>query len=72
MTVAGDEFGATAIRNRCQRATRHMERIVSFKDIPRPFQALGAQWSGLAPDGSPLIMRDVGNREIYALDVQWP
>ena len=31
-----------------------------------------AGWSGLTPDGSPLIMRDVGNREIYALDIQWP
>jgi eukaryotic-like serine/threonine-protein kinase len=53
-------------------ALRRSERVLSLKGIPRPVLALGAQWSGLAPDNSPLIMRDVGNREIYALDMQWP
>jgi eukaryotic-like serine/threonine-protein kinase len=52
--------------------TRRTERVLSLKGIARPFLALGAQWSGLAPDNSPLIMRDVGNREIYALNMQWP
>jgi eukaryotic-like serine/threonine-protein kinase len=52
--------------------TRRAERIISLKEIARPFLGLGAQWSGLAPDNSPLIMRDVGNREIYALDMDWP
>jgi Tol biopolymer transport system component/DNA-binding winged helix-turn-helix (wHTH) protein len=27
-------------------------------------------WTGVAPDGSPLILRDVGIEEIYALDLQ--
>jgi len=52
--------------------TRRPERVLSLKGIPRPVLPLGAQWSGLAPDNSPLIMRDVGNREIYALHMQWP
>jgi DNA-binding winged helix-turn-helix (wHTH) protein/Tol biopolymer transport system component len=29
-------------------------------------------WSGLAPDDSPIVLRDVGIQEIYALDVKWP
>jgi eukaryotic-like serine/threonine-protein kinase len=30
------------------------------------------QWTGLAPDNSPLLLRDTSIQEIYALDVQWP
>ena len=29
-------------------------------------------WMGLAPDDSPLLHRDAGTQEIYALDVQFP
>lgn len=29
-------------------------------------------WSGLAPDDSPLVVRDAGTQEIYALDVDLP
>ncbi len=29
-------------------------------------------WSGLAPDDSPITLRDSSTEEIYALDVQWP
>ncbi len=29
-------------------------------------------WTGLAPDGSILALRDIGTQEIYALDVKWP
>jgi hypothetical protein len=29
-------------------------------------------WSGITPDGSPLVLRDVGTQEIYALDWQVP
>jgi Tol biopolymer transport system component len=29
-------------------------------------------WFGLAPDDSPLILRDAGSEEIYSLDVKWP
>lgn len=30
------------------------------------------QWTGLAPDNSPLLIRDTSMQEIYSLDVQWP
>ncbi len=29
-------------------------------------------WSGLAPDGTPLFVRDISTQEIYALDLQLP
>jgi Tol biopolymer transport system component len=32
----------------------------------------GGDWLGMAPDGSPLVMRDTRIEEIYALDVEWP
>jgi Tol biopolymer transport system component/DNA-binding winged helix-turn-helix (wHTH) protein len=45
--------------------------IVSLKDASR-FYGPFAAWSGIAPDGSPLLVRDISNREIYALDWQLP
>jgi len=32
----------------------------------------GYGWYGLTPDGSPLIAREAGTQEIYALDVDFP
>jgi hypothetical protein len=29
-------------------------------------------WAGIAPDGSPLFVRDISTQELYALDVQLP
>lgn len=54
-------------------ATRKKERVVVLKGISRvPMEDSGAPWNGLAPDGSPLIMRDVGNRELFSLELQLP
>ena len=54
-------------------ASRKKERVVSLKGIARVnMRDSGAPWNGVAPDGSPLIMRDVGNREIYSLELQLP
>ena len=52
--------------------TRRTESLVNIKDIPRVYLPFGSLWSGLTPDGSPLIMRDVSSREIYSLEVQLP
>jgi hypothetical protein len=52
-------------------ADRKKEQVVSLKEIRRPLLFFGGLWSGLALDGSPVIMRDVGTREIYALEMQW-
>jgi len=54
-------------------ATRKKERVVTLKGISRVLMPDGGSpWNGVAPDGSPLIMRDVGSREIYSLELQLP
>jgi Tol biopolymer transport system component/predicted Ser/Thr protein kinase len=48
-----------------------IERVVSLKNIRRFFPQWG-EWSGMTPDGSPLVVRDISTQEIYALDWQLP
>src|SRR5271169_1578911 len=48
-----------------------VERLATFKTIRR-FWATWGPWTRLAPDGSPLVARDISNQEIYALDLQLP
>jgi Tol biopolymer transport system component/DNA-binding winged helix-turn-helix (wHTH) protein len=48
---------------------RRLERLVSLKDIHRLWGPNG-EWSGLGPDDSLLVTRDIGSPEIYALDWQ--
>jgi eukaryotic-like serine/threonine-protein kinase len=47
---------------------RKVERVADLKN----FRQAGyySIWLGLAPDDSPLLLRDTGNQEIYALDWQ--
>ncbi len=48
-----------------------LELVASLKALRRvilPFQG----WMGLTPDGSPLLMRDTGTQEVYALDFEAP
>jgi len=47
---------------------RKIERVADLKN----FRQTGfyTQWLGLAPDDSPLLLRDTGTQEIYALDWQ--
>ena len=56
---------------RVRMSDRKMETVASLKNFRRvilPFQA----WMGLTPDGSPLLMRDTGTQEVYALDFEEP
>jgi eukaryotic-like serine/threonine-protein kinase len=47
-----------------------LEQLVSLKDFR---QARGwGSWTGLAPDDSPLRVRDAGTPDIYALDWEAP
>jgi Tol biopolymer transport system component len=46
-------------------------RVVSLNNIRRFFPQWG-EWSGLATDGSPLLVRDISTQEIYALDWKLP
>jgi Tol biopolymer transport system component/DNA-binding winged helix-turn-helix (wHTH) protein len=48
-----------------------LERLVSLHGVRRFWGHLGS-WTGLAPDDSPLLIRDVSSQEIYAIDWQAP
>ena len=49
---------------------RKLEQVVSLKDFRQPTGWGG--WVGLAPDDSPLLLRDAGTQDIYALDWEAP
>ena len=46
-----------------------LERLFSLNGMRRFWADLGS-WTGLAPDDSPLLIRDVSSQEIYAIDWQ--
>jgi eukaryotic-like serine/threonine-protein kinase len=48
-----------------------LERIASLSGLRRT-GIFGWTWVGLTPDSSPLVLRDIGTQEIYALDWQAP
>jgi len=52
-------------------ADRKVERVVSMKGFRRAMGTFGP-WMGLAQDDSPLVLRDAGVQEIYALDWEAP
>ena len=64
-----DTAGADAAFYRVRVSDRKMERLVSLKSVRRTGTA---EWTGLAPDDSPLLLRDIGTEEVYALDWQAP
>ena len=49
----------------------HVDTIAKIGDIRRYYGPFGP-WTGIAPDGSPLLVRDISNEEIYSLDLQLP
>lgn len=54
-------------------ATHKKERITSLRGVSRfPVPGTATPWNGIAQDGSLLIVRDIGNRELYSLDLQLP
>ncbi len=59
--------GCDAAIFRVRPGDRAEERIVSLKGIRRAWGPLG-WWMGLAPDDSPVVLRDISMQEIYALD----
>ena len=64
-------FGSDPSLYRVRVSDRKLEKIVSLKGIRLTLGDYGI-WCGLAPDDSPLVSRDVGTQEIYALDLQRP
>ena len=56
---------------RVQISDRKLERLFSLKGFQAAGGAFG-NWSGLAPDETPLLVRDASIQEIYALDWETP
>jgi Tol biopolymer transport system component/DNA-binding winged helix-turn-helix (wHTH) protein len=48
-----------------------VETIASAAGIRRYYGEFGP-WTGVTPDGSPLLVRDTSNEELYSLDLQLP
>ncbi len=56
---------------RAQVSDGKLERLVSLKSFQAAGGAFG-NWSGIAPDSTPLLVRDASIQEIYALDWDAP
>jgi hypothetical protein len=57
--------------HRVRIADHSLEKVASLEGI-RLAPTLGGNLTGLAPDDSPLVVRNAGNQEIYALDLELP
>ncbi|HEV2424472.1 MAG TPA: protein kinase [Terriglobia bacterium] len=60
----GDRSGFYRVRI----SDRKVEQLVGFENVRRVVGTFGS-WGGLAPDDSPLLLRDTSTQEIYALNV---
>jgi len=47
-----------------------VEQVANLKKFRRVLRYL--PWFGLTPSGDPLVMRDGGSQEVYALDFETP
>ena len=52
-------------------ADRKISRVADMQ-VPEGVVGYFAPWVGVTPDGSPLLLRNSGSQEIYALDVDLP
>ena len=57
--------------SRVRMADRKVERVTGLKNFRR-VEFSFFPWSGLTPDGAPLLLRDVGTQEVYSLDFEAP
>jgi Tol biopolymer transport system component len=52
-------------------ADRKLDRLADLKGFRRVVFAW-IPWSGVTPDGAPLLLRDISSQEVYALDLDTP
>jgi Tol biopolymer transport system component/predicted Ser/Thr protein kinase len=64
-------YSPNAAVYRVRISDRKQERVAELRDFRRVVTFF-SPWSGLTPDGSPLLMRDTGTQEVYALDFEAP
>jgi eukaryotic-like serine/threonine-protein kinase len=68
----GDSYGNAASFYRVDITTRKIEKVTSIGNAQGLIGVEGYPWIGVSPNGAPLIAREVGTQEIYALDVEFP
>jgi len=56
---------------RMRLADHKVDQIASLKNIRRAVWG-DLPWLGLTPKDEPLVLRDVGSQEVYALDFEEP
>jgi serine/threonine protein kinase/Tol biopolymer transport system component len=61
--------GAEAAIDRIRIADRKMERVAGLGSLRRVVSTW-RPWMGLTPTGEPLLARDTGSQEVYALDLE--
>jgi Tol biopolymer transport system component len=69
--IYSDNFGASSGIFRIRISDRKLDWVVKLRDFRRAAGTMGI-WAGLALDNSPLLVRDIGTQEMYALDVDFP
>jgi Tol biopolymer transport system component len=69
--VCFEQHGAQHAVMRVGLDNHKVDEIVSLQNVKRA-GVNGSFWFGLAPDDSPIVLRDTGTQEIYALDWQAP
>ena len=63
--------GVNPAIHRVRVSNHQLEKVVGLDSVRRAWGGWG-WWMGLAPDDSPLALRDTGTQEIYALDWDAP
>jgi len=66
-----EQHGAQHAVMRVDLDNHKVDEVVSLQNVKRAGEN-GSFWFGLAPDDSPIVLRDTGTQEIYALDWQVP
>jgi hypothetical protein len=69
LDAGGRTGGGASAFYRVRISDHKLERLFSLANLRRTGTY---QWTGLGPDDSPLLLRDVGSEEIYALTWQAP
>jgi len=61
--------GGAATVERIRVSDHKSETVADLKNLGRPATGSYTEWVGLGPDDSPLLARDIGTGEIYALQL---
>ncbi len=68
-----DEYSLQGSRSwRIRIGTKRPELVVDSTGFQRFIRSFAGPWTGLVPDGSPILVRDLSTDEIYALESQLP